>query len=381
MKRKTQITIIIALLIPALTWLFMPYYLKKAIIHQHPGIFDYQIFHNRTVANANPALWPKSANYNLAQMQSHFKDSLDLMQTTAFLVIQNDSLLFEYYADDFNDTQIVNSFSVSKSIVALLIGCALADGYLRNLNQPIEELLPTYRNLHGKGLKLHHLLTMSSGSNWDETYSSAFSITTKAYYGNNIPQLMRQVQIVDKPGETVNYRSGDTQLLALILAEATGKTLSEYFSERLWKPLSAENPGLWSLDRKNGTEKAYCCFTSHARDFARIGQLVLNDGQWDGQQLIPADYVKAMVNAATHLANKNGEPNNHYGFQWWIMRINNMQIPYARGILGQYIFVVPDKNAVVVRLGHQRSEQRINEHPVDAYTWIQAALNIIEQNN
>lgn len=375
--KKWQLIILLMLLIPGLAWVLTPPYLKKAAIHQLPGIHDYRIFYNRTVETGTPQPWAKAARYNHAEPDEHFLDSLHLMQTTAFLVVQNDSILFEYYADGVKDTDISNSFSAAKSIVSLLIGCAIDDGYIKNVDQPVDELLPDYPNLHNKGLLLKHLLTMSSGSDWDEAYSTAFSVTTQAYYGNNLPKLMKEVQIEEEPGVTFNYRSGDTQLLALILSRATGKTLSDYASEKLWKPMGAEAEVLWSLDRKNGMEKAYCCFNSHARDFARLGKLLLNKGAWQGQQLISKTYLSEAVTPANHLKDTKGKPVTYYGYQWWLMDYNNERLPYARGILGQYIFVIPSKNAIIVRLGHLRSDTRIGEHPTDAYTWVNMGVSLL----
>lgn len=377
--KKWQLIVFLMLLIPGLAWVLTPAFLKKAAIHQLPGIHDHQLFYNRTVETGTAQPWAQSARYNQTEPESHFLDSLHLMQTTAFLVIQNDSILFEYYADGVKDTDISNSFSVAKSIVSLLIGCAIDEGYIKSVDQPVDELLPDYPDLHGRDLLLRHLLTMSSGSNWDEAYSTAFSITTKAYYGNNLPRLMKEIQIEETPGETFSYRSGDTQLLALILSRATGKTLSDYASEKLWKPMGTETEVLWSLDRKKGMEKAYCCFNSHARDFARIGQLILNKGAWQGQQLISEAYVADAIRPARHLKDTKGKPVNYYGYQWWLMDYNQEVLPYARGILGQYIFIIPSQNAVVVRLGHLRSDTRLGEHPTDAYTWVNMGISLLNQ--
>ncbi|TCO04965.1 serine hydrolase domain-containing protein [Natronoflexus pectinivorans] len=361
------------------TWFILPYYLKRAIIHQHPGIYDYEIFPNRTIETNAPQPWPASSLYGIPIFSDEQKDSVELMKTTAFLVISNDSLIFEYYADDDDKTSISNSFSVAKSIIGLLIGAAIDDGYIKNLHLPIEELLPDYTNLHGQGLTLEHLLTMSSGTDWDEAYSSAFSITTKAYYGNDLNALMHRITVTDSPGSTFNYRSGDTQLLATILTRVTGMTVSQYASQKLWQPMGAETPALWSIDREHGMEKAYCCFNSNARDFARIGQLILNNGNWKGNQIIPEKYIQKSITPASHLKDRDGNLVDFYGYQWWIMQYNGEKIPYARGILGQYIFIVPSINTIIVRLGHERSEIRIEEHPIDAYIWLKTGIDLHKQ--
>lgn len=376
---KKLIIGLLMLLILAGAFLTLPAYLRKAILYGHSGIYDYEIFHNRTVNTELPKPWPVSKKYNSASPTSVYLDSLKLLETTGYLILHQDSILYEYYNQDEDISAISNSFSMAKSIVGLLIGCAIEDGYIKSIHQSVDQFLPDLKNLHGKELTIEHLLTMSSGSNWDERYSSATSITTKAYYGNNLNKLMVDVRLTEKPGRKFDYKSGDTQLLAMILTKATGKTLSEYASEKLWRPMGAETPALWSLDKKEGMEKAYCCFNSTTRDFARFGSLVLHLGHWKGSQLVPQSYVIESITPATFLKDENDKPLTYYGYQWWILHYRGMAIPYARGLHGQYIFVLPVKNAVIVRLGHLRSDVKINNHPLDVYTWINLGLDVLEK--
>ena len=191
--------------------------------------------------------------------------------------------------------------------------------------------------------------------------------------------LVNRLEIIETPGKFFNYKSGDTQILAHLLKAATGKTLSDYTAEKLWHPLGAHSDALWSLDRENGYEKAYCCLNSNARDFALLGQLILKKGNWKGQQLINEEYIMESIRPASHLKDpKTNEAIKHYGQQWWIINQDSIQMPYARGILGQYVIAVPHKNAVIVRLGHKRSKGKINHHPSDIYTYIQAGLDIMD---
>ena len=166
---------------------------------------------------------------------------------------------------------------------------------------------------------------------------------------------MLDLRVVNTPGVEFNYISSNTELLAFIVQKATGTTLSNYASQKLWKPIGAEMDVQWSLDHKDGDEKAYCCFYATARDFARIGKLFLNKGKWNGKQVVSEEYVNACITPAP--ISDNGKPNTTYGFQWWLTDYRGMKIFYARGILGQYIFVIPDLNLVFVRLGHKRGEK------------------------
>ena len=189
------------------------------------------------------------------------------------------------------------------------------------------------------------------------------------------------IKEIDEPGVNFIYQSGVTQLLGFIVEKATGEKLSDYVSRKLWTPMHAEESALWSLDRKDGMEKAYCCFNSNARDFARFGQLLLNNGQWDDRQLISPAYLAEATSPDTRLVYKDlGKPNHCYGFQYWILDYKGMKIPYMRGILGQYVFTLPEKNAVIVRLGHKRSDTYTADqhYPDDINTWLDAAMDLLQ---
>ncbi|MGQ1890887.1 serine hydrolase domain-containing protein [Thermophagus sp. OGC60D27] len=358
----------------------LPGYLQKGLFYLTPDIDDYKIFANRTIKTGVPVQWNVSQKYNTVSLPDALTDSLTKYNTVAFLVIQNDSILFEKYWGGYTDTTISNSFSAAKSIVSLLVGCAINDGYIKSLDEKVKDHLPWLEGPHSHQLTIRNLLTMSSGSDWDESYNSPFSITTQAYYGNDLDKVIRKTKIIHQPGIKFNYRSGDTQIVERLLKKVTGMALSDYASLKLWQPLGAENEALWSLDNKNGIEKAYCCFNSTARDFARLGSLVLQNGTFNQKRIISENYLNEMITPADYLTDKEGNPVDYYGLFWWVMDYHGLKIPYARGILGQYIFVIPDRNAVIVRLGHKRSGSYLNHHPTDVYAWLKTAFTILDSN-
>lgn len=358
------------------------YYLRRALIHLLPKIDQYPIFENRTVKAGNPQPWPESEAYNKLSVPEKFQPVFEDLGTVAFVIIKDSTLLFEQYWEDYSPHSRSNSFSMAKSIVSLAIGCAIDDGFIKNVDQPVNDFYPEFKGYNGKALTLRHLLTMSAGVDFDEAYSSPFSPTTKLYYGDDLQQIALGMKEIEEPGIHFIYQSSVTQLLALIVEKATGENISSYVSRKLWTPLNAEEDALWSLDKKDGIEKAYCCFNSNARDFARFGQLILNKGNWNGKQLVSESYIKEATTPDTNLIFKEYNETNHcYGFQFWHLTYKGMEIPYMRGILGQYVFAIPELNAVVVRLGHKRSDTRTAQHyPDDIDTWLGAAIEIIQKS-
>jgi CubicO group peptidase (beta-lactamase class C family) len=382
MKKSKKILLIVGIVFGILVigFLMLPNYAQKALIYLKPGIEDYPIFENRTVAAGIGQEWPIDSLLNQLKIDDETLAKMEIYEPVSFLVIKDGKIIFEKYWEEYGTETLSNSFSMSKSIVGLLVGAAIDDGYIKSIKQPVSDFIPEFRNEKNRDLKIKDVLTMSSGLNWNESYASLFSTTTNAYYGNNINELIYKLEVTEKPGVSFNYLSGNTQLLAMLVEAATNRKISEYVSEKFWKPMGAINDALWCLDDENGMEKAYCCFNSNARDFARWGQLILNNGTWNGDTLISPDYIQASINAAD-LTDETGNKINYYGYQWWIHDANGWKVPYMRGILGQYVFVIPEENAVVVRLGHKRSDEKKNHHPIDSYLYLETAKKLLDEYN
>jgi CubicO group peptidase (beta-lactamase class C family) len=337
-------------------------FLFKALYHNFANIDDYKIFDNNEVAIAQPQPWNNDAQYNKVNYPAELNSLLESLSSTGLLVIKNDSVLYERYWDGYSDSSKSGSFSMAKSITSLLVGIALKEGKIKSLDEPVGNYLPEFKDGERGKLTIKHCLTMSSGSDWDESYWNPLTVTTEAYYGNDVYKTATGVKIIHAPGSLHSYKSGDTQLLGLVVEKATGKTLSAYASEKLWQPMGAEHAALWSTDHANGNEKAYCCFNSNTRDFARIGKLMLDSGQWKGQEIISKDYWQESIRA--NQINDGNAPCNYYGYQWWLVP-HHKGIFYARGILGQYIIVIPEKKMIIVRLGKMTSIHRKNTVPAE----------------
>lgn len=339
-----------------------------------PDIDELHLFPYREMAANKPQPWAVSVNYNKAKIDANLLKKMELFKTTSFLVIKNDSIIYENYWEQYNDKSFTNSFSMAKSFTAALIGIAIKQGLIKSVNEPIGNYIDSYKEGDKAKITIKHLLTMSSGIDFDETYSSPWAWPSEAYYGNNVNALTLNAGIKEAPGITWKYKGGDTQLLGIILKKVLGnKTVSQFAAENLWQKMGAEQPAFWSLDKANGMEKVSCCWYATARDFARFAKLYLNKGNWNGEQLIDSSYIQESIQLA-NLKDIDGKPNDKYGYQWWVMKHKGQDIFYCRGIRGQYIFAVPDSNLIVVRTGHKRANKKGDELPDDIFVYLDIAL-------
>lgn len=286
--------------------------------------------------------WPTHTNYNKKEVPAQLKALLAETGSAAFLVIQNDSMLTEQYWDTYSDSSQTNSFSMAKSITTMLAEIAIQKGVLKDWHQKVKTIFPELTGKYADELELWHLSTMSSGLDWDESYKNPWSVTAKAYYGNDVKKLMLTLPISDQPGKAFNYQSGSTQLLAMCLMQASGKSLAELASEWLWKPLQTKHDAKWHTDNA-GNELAYCCFNTNARDFAHFGKLMLHNGNWNGTQILDSSFVQMATTGA--LAPQ-------YGYSFWLDNSLGTKVFFQWGFCGQYIITVPQYNLVIVRLGH-----------------------------
>lgn len=375
--KKILIAIPVAVII---AYLCLPFYAKKALIYWFPTIDDLNIFEHATVHAPDSCWeWAISDKYNSYKLSKEDSAYIDDMKTVSFLVIRNDSILYETYRGGWNDTLTSNLFSATKSIVGMLVGIAMDEGKIGSVDDKVMKYIPEYNRGRQKDITIRNLLTMSAGMDWDEAYASLFSVTTHGYYGNDLYKLIMGLDIVDTPGVQYSYRSGETQLLSFVLEAATGETISKYAEKKLWRPMMAGQDAFWLLDKKDGDEKSFCCFHTTARDAARFGRLMLNMGNWNGRQLVSRKYMEEALAPASYLKDQWGkDPLTYYGYQTWIMNYNGERCPYFRGMLGQYIIAIPSKNAVVVRLGHKRSREYVKELTTDIIQYMEIAEKILQ---
>jgi len=319
------------------------------------------------------------------------KDTLTKTTTRAFLVIRNDTILFEHYYRGYKRSDISTFFSVSKSVTSLLVGIAVDEGYISSIDDPVTKYVKELNSADPKFQKLtiRDLLSMRSGLKFDENYSNPFKGMARLYYGTNQLGQIRRMKFECDPGTKHEYQSVSTALMGIVLEKATGMTLAHYFKEKVWSPLRMENSASWSLDdRRHRSTKAYCGLNATAIDLAKIGRLYLNHGRFDGRQIVSESWVQKtftpdtansgyqfqwysitdfVIDSLGHimffpdslsaLSFKHSKLSNSYSLfsisnrsgRWYIERFTNQF--FACGIMQQFLFIDPSKNLIIVRLG------------------------------
>lgn len=338
------------------------------------NISDAKDFDNNVIKTSNPQNWKLHANYNKAILSNELVKELEQYKTAAFLVIKDGKILQEHYWEPYSEKSLTNSFSMAKSLVTLLAQKAIEDGYIKSWEEPITDYLPEYKDdLNAQKCTIADLSKMTSGFDWKEDYYFPLNPTSKAYYGKNMDEVVLNRKFIQTPNTEWKYLSGNTQLLGYIITRATKKTLSEYLSEKFWKPLGMEQDATWIVDHKGGIEKAYCCVSSCARDFAKFGQLYLQKGNWNGKQLIDSTFVEK----ATH---PNSLSHGAYGYGFWMDY--NYKYPFymMKGHLGQYVICLPRQNVIIVRLGENRTKELDEKNKLltkDIYLYINEVEKIL----
>ncbi len=313
------------------------------------NINDHAEFENNVIATGTVQAIPNHSNYNNATLSPEFNKQLEALGAASFLVVKDDQVIFENYFSGYNNRSKTNSFSMAKTVTTLLIGIAIEEGYIRDLDQEIVDFLPEFKDDPiGKTATIRQLSLMNSGYEWDENYYTPFSPTVELYYGSDVENFVLNGSFSAEPGSFWEYSSASTQLLGIFLLRALQKpaaamTLSEYLSEKIWKPMGMNDDALWHTDNQ-GMELTYCCLNTNARNYAKLGLLMLNKGRWNGQQLVPEHFIEQMIKP---------EGTSYYGLSTWLSDTQSPAFYAFSGHLGQYIINVPEHNMVVVRLGER----------------------------
>jgi CubicO group peptidase (beta-lactamase class C family) len=328
--------------------------LSRFVFYNFADIKDHKKFQSRPLTagtspfnfqTTNKGKFPKDLN-NIP-----FDKYLEDNKTVAFLIIKNDTIQYEKYFKGYDKGSIVPSFSMAKSVTSILIGCAIDEGLIKSVDEPITKYIPELKKNGFDKVTIKHLLQMTSGIKFNESYVNPFGDAASFYYGLNLRKEIVKMKLKTEPGKKFEYVSGNTQLLGLVLERSLKqKTITSYLQEKLWTPLEMEYDASWSIDRKkNGLEKTFCCLNARARDFAKIGRLYKNKGNWNGKQIVSQKWVEQSTKAE-----KTKGSVSYYQYQWWLPTANGDFM--AEGILGQFVYVNPSKDLIIVRLGKKEGK-------------------------
>ena len=267
-------------------------------------------------------------------------------RSAALMVLHNGKVRLERYGLGFDKDGRWTSFSVAKSFTSTLAGAALSDGFIKSLDDKVSVYIPDLKGSAYDDVSVRQLLTMTSGVRWNEDYGDPNSDVAR--FNNHKPEAgmdalvsyMRKLPRDVPAGTRWLYSTGETNLVGILVSQATKKPLADYLAEKVWQPVGMEQPATWLLS-KTGQEISGCCIQASARDYARFGQFILDGAKVQGQSIVPDDWLAAATTSRTSI----GQPGRGYGYQWWTYDSGSFA---ARGIFGQGIFIDPQRKIVIV---------------------------------
>lgn len=326
--------------------------------------FD-KLFSTRTVA-AGRQVWqlPSTATTLTGPFQFEGDDYeldafLEKTRTNGLLVIKDGTIVHEQYRNSMTPATRHTVFSMSKSIIATLIGIARSEGAIGSLDDKVTDYLPAMAGSGYDGETIEQVLSMRSGVNWEERYEFGSDTQLTEVHDNALVAYnYRWCDYAERsepnvtPGEAFNYSTLDTSVLGCLLATATGSTVADYMSEKLWQPAGMEHPGYWIMDGPEpvGDEFYGAGFNATLRDLGRFGLMMLNEGQANGRQVVPSDWVSAST--IPDAGYEPIEPGATFGYQyqWWTLADSNAYT--AIGLFNQFIYIDPDRDVVIVKLSY-----------------------------
>ena len=304
--------------------------------------------------NADRIVLPESFSYQDTTWNT--EEFLSTTDTGALLVLKSGEVVYEQYSLSGGVDVNWLSMSVAKSFTSLALGIAIDEGLISSIEDPVTDYLPSLKQSAYDNVRIKDILQMSSGAAWNEDYSDPDSEVLRMgkimALGGSLDEFITTLERDRKPGTFNQYNSADTQVLGALLVKATGRTMTDYMQEKIWQPLGMENSGYWIVDDYN-MEMAFAGLNVTARDYAKLGELYRNLGNWQGKQIVSADWIKASVTPdAPHLLPGDNPLSDFplgYGYQWWVMDGNQGEYS-AIGVYNQFIYVNPQQDTVIVKL-------------------------------
>lgn len=357
-------------------FVYSPEYVRRVLVFRESNYETYLTGfpHSRLHADQDTFYFAENLNEKRVSKlfegileREDFDTFLEEMGTQAFIVIQDDEVIYEKYFNGAQRDSLLTSFSVAKSFTSALVGIAVEEGYINSIDDPITDYLPELeaRDSRFKQITIRNILMMASGLEFQELRWGIFNgdDPLTSYFPDQRQAALKFTQTKDSPGQYFQYNKYHPQLLGLIIERATGLSVTDYTQEKLWNSLGMEFDGSWSLDsEESGFEKMEAGLNARAIDFAKFGRLYLNGGDWNGEQVIPEEWVRTstQVDRATQKASYYPDNfgqtifhdlNGYYKYMWYgYLRDEGFDFA-AEGDHGQFIYVAPHKNLIIVRNG------------------------------
>ena len=370
------LVLVFAIALAAFAVIYSPTYMFRWLAWQDADVGDHARFPSRPVASApepyafesadDPEASAQMVRDALEQSSSVGADAdafLEETGTQAFIVIRDDVVLYERYFGDFARESIATSFSVAKSYLSALVGIAIGEGHIGSADDAITEYLPELleRDARFGEITIRHLLDMTSGLRYEE-FGLPWADDALTYYFDDLAALaLERTEIDEAPGKRWQYTNYNPLLLGLILERTTGTSVAEYLETRIWARIGTEFDASWSLDHEGGLEKLESGINGRAIDFAKLGRLYLDGGRWEGEQVVPADWVERSIHPAAGHGDGYYPPSmesaagtiSHAMYWWRLARSDGDEAYSALGNHGQLVFVSPADRLIVVRFGER----------------------------
>ena len=332
----------------------------QLLTHGPTTVWDHLEYPTRELQpSPNPLEWPEAPDTGLASLPvtAGLEEAISEGDTLAFLVIHDGMVMAEWYRSDHGADTPSMLFSASKSILSLLIGAAIDDGYIASVDTAVTEYVPELAAGGFESVTIRDLLRMDSSMDYIED-DNPLGPHVRFNYTTDLRSEILDLAVRSAPDSEFRYKSGDNALLGLILERALdGPTVTAYLEERLWNPLGSMTAASWNVDVEGGFERTWCCLAMTARDLARFGQLVLDDGVWQGGRLLSREWLvrsfEPGFSAERWPDYFSDSAVANYGYQWWLLADGS---PLALGKAGQYLYIDPVHDVVIVRLGEDQGD-------------------------